>query len=226
MCGRFVSFLPPQEIARLFRTVNPMPNIAPNWNVAPSQDALVVRRHPETGERHLDVLRWGLLPHSTKDSKHAKRPINARAETLATTSMFRGAFAERRCLVPAGAFYEWKPVKGDLRQPYAVARVDGLPMAFAGLWEGWRGPDGQIERTFTIVTTRASRDVAELHDRMPVMVESEDWSLWLGEADGDPATLLHPSAYGRLRIWLVSPAVNRPANNGPELLKPVKAERD
>jgi putative SOS response-associated peptidase YedK len=106
MCGRFASFLPAEAIARIFRTVSPLPNIPPNWNVAPTQDALVVRRHPRSGERHLDLLRWGLLPYWTKEPAKARRPINARAETLATSAMFREAFARRRCLVPADAFYE------------------------------------------------------------------------------------------------------------------------
>ncbi len=102
---------------------------------------MVVRRHPDTGERHLDLLKWGLLPSFTKDPAHAKRPINARAETVVTSGMFRSAFARRRCLVPADAFYEWKVVEGG-KQPYAVAPMDGQPMAFAGLWEGFRRPDG------------------------------------------------------------------------------------
>jgi putative SOS response-associated peptidase YedK len=218
VCGRYVSHLPPEEIARLFGTVNPLPNIVPTWNLAPSQDALVVRRHPQTGQRHLDVLRWGLLPHFTKDPEHARRPINARAETVATSGMFRSALADRRCLVPASAFYEWKPVRGGPKQPYAITRSYGLLMAFAGLWEGWRGPDGAVERTFAIVTTYAGPDVMDLHDRMPVIVEPEDWPMWLGEADGDPAALLHPPPEGTLRIWPVSRKVNRPANNGRELL--------
>ena len=137
--------------------------------------------------------------------------------------MFRDAFASRRCLVPAAAFYEWQAVPGDPKQPYAIAKADGSPMAFAGLWEGWRGPEGQIERTFAIITTNANEDVAALHDRMPVILEPEHWPLWLGEADGDPATLLLPVSRGVLRIWPVSRNVNRPANNGPELLEPIEA---
>lgn len=180
-----------------------------------------MRRHPQSGQRHLDALRWGLLPHFTKDVEHARRPINARAETVASTGMFREAFTARRCLVPASAFYEWKPVQGDPRQPYTIARADGLPMAFAGLWEGWRGPHRQIERTFAIVTRYAGPDVAELHDRMPVVIEEADWPVWLGEAEGDPASLLHPLAAGTLRVWPVSRQVNKPANNAPELLEPI-----
>src|SRR4051812_21808819 len=128
MCGRYASFLPAEAVARLFHTVNPLPNIAASWNVAPTQDAMVVRRHPDTGDRHLDLLKWGLLPIWTKDPAKAKRPINARAETVTTSGMFRGAFQQRRCLVPADAFYEWKALV-DGKQPYAIARQDGQPMA-------------------------------------------------------------------------------------------------
>jgi putative SOS response-associated peptidase YedK len=101
MCGRYASFLPAEAVARLFRTVNPLPNLPPTWNMAPTQDAMVVRRHPESGERHLDLLKWGLLPLFTKDPVHAKRPIDARAETVMTSSMFRSAFARRRCIACA-----------------------------------------------------------------------------------------------------------------------------
>jgi putative SOS response-associated peptidase YedK len=108
MCGRYASFLPAEAIARMFGTVNPLPNFAPSWNVAPTQDAAVVRRHPDTGGRHLDMLKWGLLPYWTKEPTRAQRPINARSETAAKSGMFRGALSQRRCIVPADAFYEWK----------------------------------------------------------------------------------------------------------------------
>jgi putative SOS response-associated peptidase YedK len=218
MCGRFVSLLPPEALARLFATTNPLPNLAATWNLAPSQDAPVVRRHPETGERHLDLLRWGFLPHFTKDPATARRPINARAETVATSGMFRAAFAARRCLVPAAAFYEWsKPAK----QPHAVARADGETMALAGLWEGFRWPDGRVERSFVIITTAANASLAALHDRMPVVLEPADWPLWLGEATGDAAALLRPAGEKVLRVWAVGRQVNSPRNDGADLLLPV-----
>ncbi len=131
MCGRFASQLPPELLRRAFAALGDIPNTPPIWNVAPTQAALVVRRHPETGERRLDALRWGLVPHFTKDLKACKRPINARSETIASSGMFRGALAARRCLVPADAFYEWKAM-ADGKQPYAIARTDGAPLAFAG----------------------------------------------------------------------------------------------
>ena len=179
----------------------------------------MVRRHPETGKRRLDALRWGLVPHFTKDLKACKQPINARSETIGS-GMFRGALAARRCLVPADAFYEWKAVT-DGKQPYAIARTDGAPLAFAGLWEGWRDPAGEVLRTFTIATTAANDDMAGLHARMPVILEPGNWPVWLGEEVGEPAELLRPATPGTVRLWPVSRAVNSVRNNGPELLAPM-----
>jgi putative SOS response-associated peptidase YedK len=224
MCGRYASYLPHSEIAALFRTQGEIPNLAPNWNVAPTEPAPVIRRHPETGERRLDLLRWGLVPHFTKDLKTPQRPINARAETIASSGMFRGALVSRRCLVPADAFYEWKAV-ADGKQPYAIARTDAAPLAFADLWEGWRSPDGEVLRTFAIITTTANADMAVLHDRMPVILEPADCPVWLGEADGIPAKLLRPAKVGIVRLWPVSRAVNSVRNNGPELLDRINDPR-
>ena len=221
MCGRFASFLPAEAIARLFRTVNPPPNLPPSSNVAPSQNAMVVRRHPETGERHLDLLTWGLVPHWTKDLEAARKPINARAETVATSGMFRAALAARRCLLPANAFYEWKATPSG-KQPYAIARQDGAPLAFAGLWEGWRASDGDVLRTFAIITTQANASMAALHDRMPAILEPADWPARLGEAEGDSVARLRPAAENVLRVWPISRAVNNVRNNGADLLDPVE----
>jgi putative SOS response-associated peptidase YedK len=217
MCGRFAAQLPAELVARLFRTSGPLPNTAPNWNVAPTQGALVVRRHPDDDTRRLDVLTWGLVPYFTKDLKKALRPINARAETAASSSMFREALKKRRCLVPCDAFYEWK-AGPDGKQPYAIARTDGAPLALAGLWEGWRDPSGEILRSFTIMTTTANADMGKLNTRMPVILEEEDWRTWLGEVPRDPLALLRPAEEGVLRLWPVSQAVGNVRNNGAVLL--------
>ena len=119
--------------------------------------------------------------------------------------------------MPADAFYEWKAMP-DGKQPYAIARANGAPLAFAGLWEGWRDPAGEVLRTFTITTTAANDDMAPLHDRMPVILEPDDWPVWLGEEAGEPAELLRPAPPGTVRLWPVSRAVNSVRNNGPELL--------
>ena len=221
MCGRYASFIPADRLHQLFRTVNPTPNLQPTWNMAPTRDAPVVRLHPETRQRHLDLLRWGLVPHFTKDLKAAKCPINARAETAAASGMFRGALAARRCIVPADAFYEWKTTP-DGKQPYAITRADGAPLAFAGLWEGWRSPEGETLRTFAILTTTANAAMSQIHTRMPVILEQPDWPAWLGETETAPADLLRPAAEQTLRIWPVSRAVNNVRNNGAGLLEQEK----
>ena len=158
MCGRYAAYRSLEEIRRIFASVNPVPNFAPTWNMAPTRQAPVVRLHPQSGARHLDLLRWGLVPHWARDLKSVRQPINARSETAATAPMFRDALARRRCLVPMDAFYEWQATepedggKGG-KIPYAIARADGQPMAAAGLWEGWRGPGDEVIRSFTILTT-------------------------------------------------------------------------
>lgn len=220
MCGRYASSLAPDFVALIFETAGPVPEAAPSWNVAPGQAAMVVRRHPQTGERRLDLLSWGLLPHWTGDAARAKRPINARAEGVARTPMFRDAFAARRAIVPAEAFYEWQKTAGTKR-PFAIARADGQPLAFAGLWEGHRAPDGTITRSFCIITTEANALMRPIHDRMPVILEKADWPLWLGEVPGDPASLLRPAADGVLKAWPVGMRVNAPRNNDRDLLAAV-----
>jgi putative SOS response-associated peptidase YedK len=131
--------------------------------------------------------------------------------------MFRDALARRRCLVPADAFYEWRAM-ADGKQPYAIARQDGTPMAFAGLWEGWRAPDGTAMRTFAILTTAANTTMSILHDRMPVVLEEDHWPVWLGETDSDAPALMRPAADDVLHLWPVSRTVNSVRNNGAELL--------
>ncbi len=219
MCGRFVSDLDPASIAEIFDVAPPLPNAAPSWNMAPTMQAPVVRLHRASGERRLDLLRWGLLPHFTTDPKAARRPINARAETVRALPLFRSAFAQRRCLVPATAFYEWRAV-ADGKQPFAVARVDGAPMALAGLWESWTAPDGELLRSFTIVTTTANAEMSALHERMPVVLERDAWAPWLEADAGTAAVLMRPAPDGTLRAWTVSRRVNSVRNDGPDLLSP------
>lgn len=222
MCGRFASDLPPELVSRMFGTRNALPNLAANWNTAPTQDAMVVRRHPESGERHLDILKWGLLPRWAKDPKQ-QRPINARSETVAKLPTFRDAFVRRRAIIPITAFYEWKR-DGKSKQPFAIGRTDIAPLALAGLWEGWKGADGEVMRTFCILTTAANRIMQTVHDRMPVILEAVDWPTWLGEVEGDYSALLRPAEDGVLQLWPVSTAVNSVRNHGPDLLTPLQSD--
>ena len=170
----------------------------------------------DSGERHLDLLHWGLIPHFTKDLKAARKPINLRSETAGSSGMFRAALASRRALVPADCTFEWRAMQ-DGKQPYAIARRDGTPLAFAGLWEGRRSPEGDVVRSFAILTTSANATMAALHERMPVILEAQ-WPAWLGEADGSAADMMRPAPEHLLHMWPVSRAVNNVRNNGAALL--------
>ena len=205
---------------RLFQIMGEIPKVAPSWNITPMQRAAVMRRHPDSGERHLDLLTWGLVPGFTKGLKAARKPINARAESVATSSLFRNAFARRRAIVPADLFYEWR-TQADGKQPFAAARADGEPLAFAGLYESWRSPFGRILRTFTILTTAANAEMRVVHDRMPVILERLDWPVWLGEEEGNLERLMRTAPAGTLRLWPVSRDVNSPRHDRADLVNPI-----
>jgi putative SOS response-associated peptidase YedK len=218
MCGRFVQKVPAAEMARLFGTSNPLPNVRARFNAAPGQEIAVVRRHPETAERSLDLLTWGLVPSWAKDRKIGWTTINARAETLATKPAFKPAYHKRRCIVPADAFYEWTGPKGD-KQPHAIAMTNRATFGFAGLWENWKDPaTQQWLRTFTIITTRANDTIAELHERMPVILKPDAYEHWL-DPQAEVGDLLRPyEPAGELEHWMVSPRVNGAALDDAEML--------
>jgi len=216
MCGRYASFLPAEALARVFGTTGPLPNLAPTWNMAPTKDAPIVRFDPETGERRLEVAKWGLVPFFTKDLAKDRKPINARSETVARLPLFKEAFARRRCLVPAAAYYEWRHAPSG-KTPFAIARSDGEPVALGGMWEVWRS-GGETLQSFATLTIEADPILAHIQDRMPVIIERTDWPIWLGEEDGDATALLRPFPADRLRVWQVARTVNNVRNDGPELL--------
>ena len=225
MCGRARLSSDVSEIKLVFSIPphRPTPNFPPSWNIAPTDPVPVVRFDPRAGERSLDVLRWGLVPYWAKDVKIGYSTFNAKAEGIETRPAFREPFARRRCLVPLDSFYEWKKLDGD-RQPYAIARADRGLMAVAGLWDGWRSPQGEIVRSFTIVTTRPNAMLDELHDRMPVILDPPSWPLWLGEVPASPAELrglLAPYREDGLVLWPVSRRVGNVKNNDPSLIEPV-----
>ena len=175
-------------------------------------------------DRLVDAFRWGLVPHWADGVGGAARRINARAETVERSPAYRAAFRGRRCIIPADAFYEWRRGSGMRRpQPYAVERVDGAVMALAGLWARWRDPtSGTRLATVAILTTIPNAMVADIHDRMPVILEPEDWDTWLDERTPahDLRPLLGPAPDDALRMRAVSPAVNDVRSEGPQLLAP------
>ena len=221
MCGRYFQQRSSGDIARHAGVAGAIPNLPPSFNRAPTQDGLVLRRHPETGARHLDALRWGLVPRWSKDASGAARMINARSETVAEKPAFREAFAKRRGIAMADGFFEWQVLGKGAKQPFAIAMADGAPMPLAALWEGWRAPDGTIIRTFTILTTAAAPELTPLHDRMPVILPPEAWPAWLGEVPTDDVALhalLRPYPRAGLSVWPVGARVGRVAEDDAGLL--------
>ena len=224
MCGRVRLSFDVSEIKLVFSIPpeRPAPNFAPSWNVAPTDPLPVVRFDARDGQRSLDVMRWGLVPFWAKDIKVGFANINAKAEGIDTKPAFREAFHRRRCLVPFDCFYEWKKLGKD-RQPYAVALADRRLMTLAGVWETWRSPAGERVRSFAIVTTAPNELLAELHDRMPVILAAENWPAWLGERAADLQelkSLLRPYPAGDMIVWPVDRRVGNVNNKDPSLIEP------
>lgn len=220
MCGRYTLSVPAETIAEHFG-LEAVPDLAPRFNIAPTQAAPVVRWSPAAAAPALDFLRWGLVPAWAKDAAGAGRLINARAETAADKPSFRVALRRRRCLVPADGFYEWR-AEGGAKQPYHIARPDHAPFAFAGLWERWTKGSEPLE-TFTILTTDANAALRPLHDRMPVILDPADYDLWLDPSATDPALvepLLGPLPDDALTFVAVGRAVNTVGHDDPSLIVP------
>jgi putative SOS response-associated peptidase YedK len=225
MCGRarLSSDVSEIKIAFGIPPERPTPNIAPSWNVAPTDPLPVVRYDAKDRQRSLDVMRWGLVPFWAKDIKVGFANINAKAEGIETKPAFREAFRQRRCLLPVDNFYEWAKTPSG-KQPYAIAlKGDGL-MALAGLWETWRSPAGERVRSFAIITTEPNELCARLHNRMPVVLQPEAWPVWLGEEPADLTqlkALLAPYPTDQMTAWPVSARVGSVKNNDPGLIEPI-----
>jgi putative SOS response-associated peptidase YedK len=223
VCGRFAQQRPASELADIFAAEPLVDDAEARYNLAPTDPALVVVERPD--RRGLTAYRWGLVPHWEKSPAGAARRINARAETIATAPAFRDSFVRKRCIVPADAFYEWQRRSG-VRQPYAVRRSDGEPLALAGLWASWRASEqSEWLRTFAIITTRSNGTIAPIHDRMPVILPSDTWDRWLDPLLAEPSELLGllvPSDPEGLDVYAVERLVNSVRNDGPALLEPLR----
>ena len=220
MCSRFSLTSPPEAVRRFFRLTE-LEAFPPRYNIAPTQPVLIVRSGL-SGEREGVLVRWGLIPTWVKDPREFTTLINARSETAAQKPSFRAAMRHKRCLVPADAFYEWTGKPGS-KQPHRIGRRDDRLMAFAGLWEHWLGADGSEVDTMAILTTAANDDMRGLHDRMPVMLEADQFDAWLDCSSGssvDAVQLLRPPPAGVLAAAPVSRRLNNPRNEGEELLRP------
>jgi putative SOS response-associated peptidase YedK len=255
MCGRYASSRRPEDLIEEFEVERShvAGALAADYNVAPTKEVYAVVSRPPSQEkqrptqRQLRVLTWGLVPSWAKDPTVGNRLINARVETAAEKPVFRRAIAARRCLLPADGYYEWyspeqraedAPGADDKRpkprkQPFFIHHPDGAVLAMAGLYEVWRDPTrsdddpGRFSWTCTVLTTAAEDDLGRIHDRMPLLVEREQYDAWLDPTVSDPdllRELLVPAAPGRLEAYPVSTLVNNVRNNGPELLEPLAVD--
>jgi putative SOS response-associated peptidase YedK len=230
MCGRYVIISTPEAIRALFG-YGEQPNFPPRYNVAPTQPIPIVRL--VGGKRSFALMRWGLLPSWVKDPKTFPLLINARGESVLEKPAFRNAMRRRRCLIPTDGFYEWQAGgrAGGPKRPYFVRakrRADGSapPLAFAGLYETWTGPNGEELDTAAIITTAANRTLTAIHERMPVFVPKEAFDLWLDCANVEAdvaAALIRPADDALLEAYEISPSVNRVANDSAALIAPVSA---
>jgi putative SOS response-associated peptidase YedK len=223
MCGRYLITSAPEAFRRLFG-YREQPNFPPRYNVAPTQPVPIVRL--AEGERQFVLVRWGLIPSFAEDPRKFALLINARSESVHDKPAFRYAIRRRRCLFPADGFYEWKQ-ESDNKRPYCVRPKHGGPIAFAGLWETWTGPDGEEMETAAILTTAANRELASLHERMPAIVPPDAFDFWLDCRNVDALTaaaMLQPAPEDLLEAYEISPAVNHAANDGPELIERVSAQ--
>ena len=213
-------FAPADVLEEYFALTEPTAaELPPRYNLTPGQAVAVVREHD--GRRRLDLLRWGLVPFWAKDPAIGHRLVNARLDGIAAKPAFREAFARRRCLVAASGFYEWGESSRGRRRPFFVRASEEPLLALAGLWERWRGADGQLLETCVIVTTAASAALAPVHERMPVLVPRDDQALWLDAQTSAADVITMAARAPALDVWPVSTAVNDPRHDDETLIAPV-----
>jgi putative SOS response-associated peptidase YedK len=221
MCGRYAITTAPEAMRALFR-YREQPDFPPRYNIAPTQPVPIVRL--AEGERQFALVRWGLIPAWVKDPRAFSLLHVARSESVNEKPAFRNAMKYRRCLVPADGFYEWS--EHGPKRPFYVRARSVQPLALAGLWETWMGPNGEEVDSVAIITTPANRMLMTIADRMPAILAPEAFDLWLDCSALDALTaaaFLLPAPDDLLEVHEVSSAVNRAANDGPELIAPVTA---
>lgn len=216
MCGRFVTVIPAEELRKIFDLIE-NPPVEPRYNLCPTQQAGVIRCCDDTGHNRFDVMKWGLVPSWSKDPKMGSHMINARSETVAEKPAFRHAIKYNRCIVPVAGFYEWNH-DGKEKHPHYIYLKDSPVMALAGIWEHWKSPEGSVSETFSILTTAPNKLLSTLHDRMPVILNPNDYGLWLNKNLHDPHHLEHlyqPYPDEMLTYHKVPDLVNNPRFDSP-----------
>ncbi|GAB4244988.1 MAG: SOS response-associated peptidase [Stanieria sp.] len=224
MCGRFTQTNSSSEIAKAFNLAD-VPPLEPQYNITPTQQVATILRSDPKSEREFRWLRWGLIPYWAKDRNIGNKLINARAETVTQKPSFRSAFRHCRCLIMASGFYEWQQEE-NRKQPFYIQKKDRLPFGFAGLYSTWQPQAGETISTCTIITTEANEIMEQIHKRMPVILETDDYDLWLDPTRQQPEllqSLLQPYNSDKLQVYPVSTLVNNPRNNTPECLKLIES---
>ncbi|WP_432835398.1 SOS response-associated peptidase [Dactylosporangium sp. CA-092794] len=223
MCGRYATSRSNADLAALFEATDDAGELAPDYNVAPTDPVPIVRVSRSAGGRVLGTARWGLVPSWAKDPKAGARMINARVETVTTSSAFAQSFARRRCLVPADGWYEWVRGPEKAKQPYFMTLGAAEPCVFAGLWTVWGKAESRLV-TCSIITTPAVDDLALIHDRMPLLLPADRWAAWLSAEPGPALLAPTPSSHvARLELRPVGPRVGDVHNDGPDLTTRVPA---
>lgn len=220
MCGRATLTAPADVVRDLFEVS--VPELLPRYNLAPTQDVLIVRAGRDGPRRETGIVRWGLVPPWAKDARVGARYINARAESVFEKSPFKEPLKRRRCLVIFDGFYEWRR-EGTRKTPFYVRMKTGAPFGCAGLWETWRTPEGQRLESCTVLTTRANGLIGTLHDRMPSILKPDEHDAWLDPAREEPdlGPVLRPYPDGEMEMWQVSSKVNRWQNDEPSCIAPI-----
>jgi putative SOS response-associated peptidase YedK len=224
MCGRYSQSQSAEIIAKAFQ-VDSVPALKPRYNIAPTQSVPTVLQTSASTSRQFKMLHWGLIPSWAKDPKMGGRLINARAETVNEKPAFRSAFRQRRCLVLADGFYEWQQQEDKKqKQPFYFRLSDGQPFAFAGLWEHWKGADGEEIESCTLLTTEPNELMQPIHNRMPVILDPKDYDLWLDSEVKKPELLqplLRSYQTEEMTAYPVSKAVNKPSNDTAECINSI-----
>lgn len=221
MCGRY-RLTRADKLAEKF-DIDPIEELSPRYNLAPTQMVAVVRQDPEQPERFGSRMKWGLIPFWAKDASIGYKMINARAETVASKPAFRDALKKRRCLIPADGFYEWKK-NGKTKTPFCFTMADDDIFAFAGIWDSWRNPEGKVIETCSIVTTTPNSLCADVHDRMPVILSGDAYDIWLDpgfQKTDAVCNVLKPLDANLMRRYEVSSRVNLVKNDDPACAEPV-----
>ncbi len=224
MCGRYRLSRRKQIVEEYFGAASGEDDWNPRYNIAPSQPVVTIRQDASEPVRKLSMMRWGLVPAWAKDPGIGYKTINARAETVASTASFREPFRSQRCLIPADGFYEWQR-NGKTKQPYCFEVSDGELFAFAGLWDRWMNPQGATIESCTILTTTPNSLLADIHDRMPVILNPHHYDLWLDPAFRNPVSvseMLKPFDSTVMRRYPVSTRVNQVLNDDADCAQPIE----